>query len=101
MTQKVVAAGLASWSGGDNDDRKLIVRGPDAGEFLDRLYPNRFSNLKPERVRYGVIASDAGRIMDDGTICRLDDDTYYVTTTSSGAGAGRWPGGATMSLMWL
>ena len=66
---------------------KLIVRGPDAGEFLDRLYPNRFSNLKPGRIRYGVIASDAGRIMDDGTICRLDDDSYYVTTTSSGAGA--------------
>ena len=66
---------------------KLIVRGPDAGEFLDRLYPNRFSNLKPGRIRYGVIASDAGRIIDDGTICRLDDDTFYVTTTSSGAGA--------------
>ncbi len=66
---------------------KLIVRGPDAGEFLDRLYPNRFSNLKPGRIRYGVIASDSGRIMDDGTICRLDDETFYVTTTSSGAGA--------------
>jgi len=66
---------------------KLLVRGPDAGEFLDRLYPNRLSNLKPGRVRYGVITSDAGRIMDDGTICRLDDETFYVTTTSSGAGA--------------
>jgi sarcosine oxidase subunit alpha len=66
---------------------KLIVRGPDAGELLDRLYPNRFSNLKPGRIRYGVIASDAGRIVDDGTICRLDEDAFYVTTTSSGAGA--------------
>ena len=66
---------------------KLIVRGPDAGEFLDRLYPNRFSNLKPGRIRYGVITSDSGRVMDDGTICRLDDDAFYVTTTSSGAGA--------------
>jgi sarcosine oxidase subunit alpha len=66
---------------------KLIVRGPDAGAFLDRLYPNRFSNLKPGRIRYGVLTSDAGRIMDDGTICRLDDDSFYVTTTSSGAGA--------------
>jgi sarcosine oxidase, subunit alpha len=66
---------------------KLIVRGPDAGELLDRLYPNRFSNLKPGRIRYGVIASDAGRIVDDGTICRLDESTFYVTTTSSGAGA--------------
>ncbi len=66
---------------------KLLVRGPDAGAFLDRLYPNRFSDLGPGRVRYGVISSDAGRIVDDGTICRIDEDTYYVTTTSSGAGA--------------
>ena len=66
---------------------KLLVRGPDAGAFLDRLYPNRLSNLKPGRIRYGVITSDAGRIVDDGTVCRLDDDSFYVTTTSSGAGA--------------
>ncbi|HEX6391499.1 MAG TPA: glycine cleavage T C-terminal barrel domain-containing protein, partial [Solirubrobacteraceae bacterium] len=66
---------------------KLLVRGPDAGAFLDRLYPNRVSNLAPGRIRYGVISSDAGRIVDDGTICRLDDDSFYVTTTSSGAGA--------------
>jgi sarcosine oxidase subunit alpha len=66
---------------------KLLVRGPEAGDFLDRLYPNRFSNLKPGRIRYGVISSDAGRIVDDGTICRIDEETFYVTTTSSGAGA--------------
>jgi sarcosine oxidase subunit alpha len=66
---------------------KLLVRGPEAGDFLDRLYPNRFSDLKPGRIRYGVISSDAGRIVDDGTICRVDEDTFYVTTTSSGAGA--------------
>jgi len=27
LTQKIVAEGLASWSGGDNEERKLIVRG--------------------------------------------------------------------------
>ena len=66
---------------------KLMVRGPDAGEFLNLLYPNRFDNLKPGRIRYGVLGDDAGRITDDGTLCRLDDDTFYVTTTSSGADA--------------
>ncbi len=66
---------------------KLIVRGPEAGAFLDRLYPNRLSNLAPGRIRYGVISSDAGRIVDDGTVCRIDEDTFYVTTTSAGAGA--------------
>jgi sarcosine oxidase subunit alpha len=66
---------------------KMIVRGPDAAEFLERLYPNRFGDMKPMRIRYGVLNSDAGRIMDDGTIARLDDETFYVTTTSTGAGA--------------
>jgi sarcosine oxidase subunit alpha len=66
---------------------KLIVRGPDAGELLDRLYPNVISSLKPGRIRYGVLLSDAGRIVDDGTVCRLDEETFYVSTTSGGAGA--------------
>jgi sarcosine oxidase subunit alpha len=66
---------------------KLIVRGPDAGELLDRLYPNRMSTLKPGRVRYGVLTSESGRITDDGTVCRLDEEAFYVTTTSSGAAA--------------
>ena len=66
---------------------KLIVRGPEAGAFLNHLYPNRFDNLKPGRIRYGVLGDDAGRITDDGTICRLDDESFYVTTTSSGADA--------------
>ena len=34
-----------------------------------------------------MLTSDAGRIMDDGTISRIDEETFYVTTTSSGAGA--------------
>ncbi len=66
---------------------KLLVFGSEAGEFLDRLYPNRLSTLRPGRVRYGVLTSDAGRIIDDGTVTRLDHDAFYVTTTSSGAGA--------------
>src|SRR5438034_4712817 len=35
LTQKLVAAGLASWSGGESDERKLIVRG--AAHLLDDL----------------------------------------------------------------
>src|SRR5262249_56978089 len=27
LTQKIVAAGLASWSGGENEERRLILRG--------------------------------------------------------------------------
>jgi sarcosine oxidase subunit alpha len=64
---------------------KLLVSGPDAVAFLERLYPNRFGDLAVGRVRYGVLSTDAGRIIDDGTIARLGDEQFYVTTTSTGA----------------
>ncbi len=64
---------------------KLLVQGSDAAAFLERLYPNRFADLAPGRIRYGVLGSDAGRIMDDGTIVRLSEDAFYVTTTTTGA----------------
>jgi sarcosine oxidase subunit alpha len=64
---------------------KLLVTGPDAATFLERLYPNRFGDLKEGRIRYGVLGTDGGRIMDDGTIARLGEEQFYVTTTSTGA----------------
>jgi sarcosine oxidase subunit alpha len=66
---------------------KLLVRGPDAAVFLERLYPNRFADLELGRIRYAVLGTDAGRIMDDGTVARLGDQEFYVTTTSTGAEA--------------
>ena len=66
---------------------KLLIEGPEAVLLLERLYPNRFGDMKPGRIRYGVLTSDGGRIMDDGTIARLADDLFYVTTTSTGADA--------------
>ena len=64
---------------------KLLVQGPEAAPFLELLYPNRFGDMKVGRIRYGVLGTDAGRIMDDGTIARLGEEQYYVTTTSTGA----------------
>ena len=64
---------------------KILVEGPDAAALLERLYPNRFSDLAVGRIRYGVLTTDAGRIMDDGTVARLGDDLFYVTTTSTGS----------------
>ena len=64
---------------------KILVEGPESAALLERLYPNRFGDLRPGRIRYAVLTSDGGRIMDDGTVARLSDDLYYVTTTSTGA----------------
>jgi sarcosine oxidase subunit alpha len=64
---------------------KILVEGPEAAEFLERVYPNRFTDLTIGRVRYGVLTTEGGRIIDDGTIARLGDDVFYVTTTSTGS----------------
>ena len=61
---------------------KLEVRGKDAGALLDRVYTHRFSNLRVGRIRYGVLCSDNGTILDDGTVARVGEDHYFVTTTS-------------------
>jgi sarcosine oxidase subunit alpha len=64
---------------------KLVVRGKDAPALLDKVYTHWFSNLKPGRIRYGVMCDDSGTILDDGTVARLASDHYYVTTTTGNA----------------
>jgi sarcosine oxidase subunit alpha len=59
---------------------KLDVRGPDAGEFLDWLHPTRFSDLRIGRIRYRAMTDDSGIILDDGTVARLGEDRYLMTT---------------------
>jgi sarcosine oxidase subunit alpha len=66
---------------------KLEVAGREAAAFLDWLHPNRFSDLKPGRVRYRVLCDDAGIILDDGTVARLGEERFLVTTTTGGVEA--------------
>ena len=64
---------------------KLIVKGPDAGRFLDMLYTNMMSTLKPGKCRYGLMCSENGFLIDDGVVARLDEDTFLCHTTTGGA----------------
>jgi sarcosine oxidase, subunit alpha len=64
---------------------KIEVVGPDAAEFLDRIYTGNFSGLAPGRCRYGVLLNEAGFVMDDGVVARLAPDRFHVTTTTGGA----------------
>ncbi|KAB1660345.1 FAD-dependent oxidoreductase [Pseudoclavibacter chungangensis] len=64
---------------------KIDVQGPDAPEFLDRIYTNLMSSLKIGSVRYGVMCGVDGMVIDDGTVLRLAEDRYLVYTTTGGA----------------
>ncbi|NEB78308.1 sarcosine oxidase subunit alpha family protein [Streptomyces sp. SID14478] len=64
---------------------KIEIRGADAGEFLNRIYTNAFKKLTPGTARYGVMCKPDGMIFDDGVTLRLDEDRYFMTTTTGGA----------------
>ncbi|WP_432117511.1 sarcosine oxidase subunit alpha family protein [Streptomyces sp. bgisy032] len=64
---------------------KIEIRGADAGEFLDRVYTNAFRKLKPGTARYGVMCTPDGMVLDDGVTLRLDEDRWFMTTTTAGA----------------
>ena len=64
---------------------KIEVAGPDAVEFMNRIYTNPWTKLAPGRCRYGVLLGEDGFIRDDGVIGRLRDDLFHVTTTTGGA----------------
>jgi sarcosine oxidase subunit alpha len=61
---------------------KLDVRGPDAAAFLDLIYANTASTLKPGRTRYGLMLREDGILFDDGTIARLGPDHFLLSTTT-------------------
>jgi sarcosine oxidase, subunit alpha len=64
---------------------KIDVQGRDAAELLDRLYTNLMSTLKVGSIRYGVMCGVDGMVIDDGTVIRVGDDRYLLTTTTGNA----------------
>lgn len=64
---------------------KIDVRGPDAVEFLNRMYINSWTKLQPGRCRYGLLLDENGMVMDDGVSIRLAEDHFILTTTTGGA----------------
>ncbi|HUR44045.1 MAG TPA: sarcosine oxidase subunit alpha family protein [Aestuariivirga sp.] len=64
---------------------KIEIKGPDAAEFLDRMYTNTFSTLKVGRCRYGLMMNELGFLTDDGVTVRLAEDHFLMHTTSGGA----------------
>jgi sarcosine oxidase subunit alpha len=64
---------------------KIEVVGPDAAEFLNRMYTNPWKALEPGRCRYGLLLREDGFITDDGVSARMAPDRFHLTTTTGGA----------------
>jgi sarcosine oxidase, subunit alpha len=64
---------------------KILVKGPDAGRFLDLVYTNMMSTLTVGRCRYGLMCTENGFLFDDGVVVRLTEDSFLCHTTSGGS----------------
>ena len=71
---------------------KMIVSGPDALPFLERLYPTKIHTIKTGRSRYVLLLNERGYVFDDGMVCKEADGLYTLTFTS---------GGSSHAEMWL
>lgn len=65
----------------------IDVRGPDAAEFLNRIYTFAYKKQEVGRVRYVLMCDEMGVIIDDGVACRLEEEHFYVTTTTGNSDA--------------
>ncbi|ANT54866.1 2Fe-2S iron-sulfur cluster-binding protein [Mesorhizobium amorphae] len=62
----------------------LDVRGPDAAEFLNRMYTFAYVKLPVGKTRYLLMTNEAGTVVDDGVACRRGENYFYVTATTTG-----------------
>jgi aminomethyltransferase len=62
--------------------QKYLIEGPDAEAMLNRMVTRDVKKIGINRVAYCLWCTDAGRMIDDGTIFRLDSDRFMLTCGS-------------------
>src|SRR6187455_1180106 len=62
---------------------KYLISGPDATRLVDRVITRDASKLAVGRVYYTSWCNEDGRVIDDGTIARLEEQTYRWTAADS------------------
>src|SRR6185295_4725236 len=59
---------------------KYLITGRDAARLLDRMVTRDVTRCAVGQVLYTPWCDSAGKVIDDGTISRLDDTTYRLTS---------------------
>jgi aminomethyltransferase len=59
---------------------KYLITGPDALRLLNRIVTRDVSKCALGQVMYTPWCDEAGKVMDDGTISRLDERTFRLTS---------------------
>ena len=64
---------------------KIEIKGKDALNFMNLIYTNSFTKMKPGSARYALMLGEDGMVKDDGIICKISDEHFIATTTTGGA----------------
>ncbi len=64
---------------------KIDIQGPDAREFIGRIYSNAWAKLAVGKCRYGLMCGEDGMVFDDGVTSCLGENHFLMTTTTGGA----------------
>ena len=59
---------------------KYIIKGKDASRLLNRVVTRDMDKMKVGQVYYTGWCDDEGKMIDDGTISRLDEGTFRMTS---------------------
>ncbi len=59
---------------------KYKVTGPDAAKYLSRIMVRNIEKLKVGRVTYCCWCTEDGKVVDDGTVMRRDENEFFVTS---------------------
>ena len=62
---------------------KYRITGKDAARLLDRIITRDMTKLKPGQVYYTPWCDGEGKVVDDGTVTRLDEHAYRMTSADS------------------
>jgi aminomethyltransferase len=62
---------------------KYEIQGPQASELVNRIIPRDISKCSIGQVLYTPWCDDHGKVIDDGTVARLADDRFRITSAES------------------
>ena len=64
-------------------ERQIRVRGPDAEAFVDRVITRDATKIAPMHGKYVILCNEAGGILNDPVLLRLDHDEFWFSASDS------------------
>lgn len=62
---------------------EVLVEGPDAARFVNRIFTNDITAIKPGEILYGMMTYPDGGTVDDLLVYKIEDDCYLLVINAA------------------